>query len=1000
MAATKISDMSTVSAVAGADELVIARSGANYKATFEQIKDAVASSSEIVEVVNSNTRWTVKTDGTHYSSIVPTIAITNASNATPVVITAANHGLKTGQRVHIAGVAGNTAANCVGDEMFYVDAQTIDLQDATNASPVVFSTYPVSHKLNPGDVVRIEGVSGNSGANNTTATPSWTVASTPSATTFTCTGCNGTGGYDGGGTVSFANKFKIRRLNNSTRVTITNVADNGSGLFRVTAASHGFQSFDRVIIQGCRSSSFDPANPGSPLYAVNNTGSNDTWQIIRVDANNFDLVGSTAAQTYSGGGTAELAFSNQLVDVAGNGAYTSGGTIKVPGQITLISSTTEAAANALGFYIGLPIRMKYTSYSGLVRKGNAPPKSITGITTGSPATLTVTAHGYSNGDYVQVYGVESEVAKINATWQVANATADTFELSGSQTTGTYTATTKTIYGLIASLPGVEGYPYTRDAVSPSNEANELTYAGPPILSTALTEVAVGTFDMVDGYVLDPDNHPYYGSESELPLSQLIQNSPSNIVDKWRMTGGGTVLGQYGDKYGRWMGGDAFIVAYSVVHREPASEGPFTQFSGSTVTITADSARPYNSDGQHTDGYPGTGSLVTRAAGTFSHGDPYTGLRGWVFRNDPATIDFDNTVVKEGGIGIEQLFEVTNATNATPIVVTVAENPGISDGCRMTIFGVGGNTNANATVHVNKLTSTTYELYSGTTFSISSTSNTTPIVVTTSAPHGLSNGNTVLIWGCGNTNANGKWVISSVGATTMTLDTSTAGGTLGGGSGSVAIAGSGAFTAYSNPKTITAATAASPIVVTSASHGFSNNDIVKIEGVVGNTQANGVWMVKNAAANTFELYDPIAGSDPQVGTVPYAGGGTVTKAGGFMRNGLTFAQLVLESQTMSASAGQAYRLDDVTQQPSINIDIGGQLLSPHDVYRGIRCHRLDNKLVFLPAVEINPESYDISFGSRLEIAATSMGNRPGVQDSDETGLGGAEFVTAFLVIVHK
>lgn len=54
------------------------------------------------------------------------------------------------------------------------------------------------------------------------------------------------------------------------------------------------------------------------------------------------------------------------------------------------------------------------------------------------------------------------------------------------------------------------------------------------------------------------------------------------------------------------------------------------------------------------------------------------------------------------------------------------------------------------------------------------------------------------------------------------------------------------------KLITGATNASPIVITSNSHGFSNGDIVAISNVGGNTAANGVWTVANVTANTFEL----------------------------------------------------------------------------------------------------------------------------------------------------
>jgi hypothetical protein len=41
----------------------------------------------------------------------PTVAITVATNATPIQITASNHGYRSGQKVTIAGVLGNTAAN-------------------------------------------------------------------------------------------------------------------------------------------------------------------------------------------------------------------------------------------------------------------------------------------------------------------------------------------------------------------------------------------------------------------------------------------------------------------------------------------------------------------------------------------------------------------------------------------------------------------------------------------------------------------------------------------------------------------------------------------------------------------------------------------------------------------------------------------------------------------------------------------------------------------------
>ncbi|MFA5499490.1 MAG: ubiquitin-activating E1 FCCH domain-containing protein [Candidatus Omnitrophota bacterium] len=61
--------------------------------------------------------------------------------------------------------------------------------------------------------------------------------------------------------------------------------------------------------------------------------------------------------------------------------------------------------------------------------------------------------------------------------------------------------------------------------------------------------------------------------------------------------------------------------------------------------------------------------------------------------------------------------------------------------------------------------------------------------------------------------------------------------------------------YDQPKIITGATNASPVVITSALHGFVNGDQVKIDNVEGMTELNGYFfLIKNATANTFELTD--------------------------------------------------------------------------------------------------------------------------------------------------
>lgn len=71
--------------------------------------------------------------------------------------------------------------------------------------------------------------------------------------------------------------------------------------------------------------------------------------------------------------------------------------------------------------------------------------------------------------------------------------------------------------------------------------------------------------------------------------------------------------------------------------------------------------------------------------------------------------------------------------------------------------------------------------------------------------------------------------------------------------------------------ITGATNANPIVISSAGHGLSNGNKVTITGVSGNTAANTTAVVANVASNTFEL-------SGVVGNGAYTSGGTWNVSG--------------------------------------------------------------------------------------------------------------------------
>jgi hypothetical protein len=69
---------------------------------------------------------------------------------------------------------------------------------------------------------------------------------------------------------------------------------------------------------------------------------------------------------------------------------------------------------------------------------------------------------------------------------------------------------------------------------------------------------------------------------------------------------------------------------------------------------------------------------------------------------------DGAAIAQGTLTNKESGSVTNATFATPIVITSAAH-GLQNGMRVTITGVGGNTAANTTAVVANKTTDTFEL---------------------------------------------------------------------------------------------------------------------------------------------------------------------------------------------------------------------------------------------------------------------------------------------------
>src|SRR5574344_1003032 len=94
----------------------------------------------------------IKSDGsTDFTRLqsYKTYTVSNATNATPIVITAVGHGFLTGDKVYISGVGGNTAANGIftitkiGTDTFSLDGSVGNGAFTTNGTAVI---YPSADK--------------------------------------------------------------------------------------------------------------------------------------------------------------------------------------------------------------------------------------------------------------------------------------------------------------------------------------------------------------------------------------------------------------------------------------------------------------------------------------------------------------------------------------------------------------------------------------------------------------------------------------------------------------------------------------------------------------------------------------------------------------------------------------------------------------------------------------------------------------------------------------
>ena len=247
--------------------------------------------------------------------------ITGATNASPLVITSPGHPLQNGDGVFIVGVNGNTAAN----GSFLVANRTADTFALTTfagvavpgngvyagggiwqrigiiggvsgaaGTPVVITSN--NHRLNTGDQVHVQQMTGNTGLNS-----SRFYVTVLSPNQFTLDGTSGDGSNTNTGYWLRCNRVLLKSAMGASDMSGLNPADGGvrpltgaanANPLVITAAGHGLQNGETVIIANVRG----------------NTAANGTFLVASVTANTFEL------RTAAGG------------PVVGNGAYTGGGT--------------------------------------------------------------------------------------------------------------------------------------------------------------------------------------------------------------------------------------------------------------------------------------------------------------------------------------------------------------------------------------------------------------------------------------------------------------------------------------------------------------------------------------------------------------------------------------------------------------------------------------------------------------------------------------------------
>ena len=191
---------------------------------------------------------------------------------------------------------------------------------------------------------------------------------------------------------------------------ITGITQANPGV--ITSNSHGFSDGDEIFVDAI----VGMTELNGRNYRVDNATTN-TFTLTDLFGNDIDTTGFTA---YSSAGTAteiyNIATPYLAADLPGLRFVQSADTMYLVHPSYDIRKLTRTADNAWTFVI--PI------FQGPLLAA----KTVEDITQANPGVVTVTGHGFSNGDQIQLNNIQGMVELEELNFRVANVTTNTFTL--------------------------------------------------------------------------------------------------------------------------------------------------------------------------------------------------------------------------------------------------------------------------------------------------------------------------------------------------------------------------------------------------------------------------------------------------------------------------------------------------------------------------------------------------------------------------------------------